>query len=73
MKAGASGYLNKECAPELLVDAIRKIFRGEKHMSEKVQEMISSRLAKGKTQTAHELLSEREFQVFGNRKGFAFA
>lgn len=36
LKAGASGYLNKNSAPEELIKAIRKIQSGKKYMSEEV-------------------------------------
>jgi two-component system, NarL family, invasion response regulator UvrY len=36
LKAGASGYLNKNSAPEELIKAIRKIQNGKKYMSQEV-------------------------------------
>lgn len=64
LKAGASGYLSKECAPEQLVDAIRTLVHGDVYLGNQVREKWSSHLGKGEPKEAHEALSEREFQVF---------
>ncbi len=62
MKAGASGYLIKESAPEELVKAIRKIISGGKYISSSLAEgLITDRDASGKPR--HENLSDREFQI----------
>ena len=58
LKAGASGYLNKDSAAELLVAAIRKIAAGGVHITEAV---AASLVAPGKA--PHETLSDREFEV----------
>ena len=63
LKAGASGYLPKESAPEELVNAIRRICAGGKYLT--VEQVLKlgclSRNADG--QLPHESLSDREFQV----------
>ncbi len=40
MKAGASGYLTKETAPEQLVEAIRRVVDGKKHISPNLAELL---------------------------------
>ncbi|MGA7748955.1 MAG: response regulator transcription factor, partial [Gallionella sp.] len=40
MKAGASGYLTKDVAPEQLVDAVRKVVNGKKYFSRAVAELL---------------------------------
>src|SRR6478672_11391096 len=40
LKAGASGFVSKETAPEQLVGAIRKILAGGKHISEQVADLL---------------------------------
>jgi len=57
LKAGASGYLNKDSAAELLVAAIRKIAAGGVHITEAVAASLVSETNK------HEELSNREFEV----------
>lgn len=63
LKAGASGYLNKESAPEELVAAIRKISSGGKYMSSEVAECLLTHLNSGGIGPLHANLSDREFQV----------
>ena len=64
LKQGASGYLNKECDPEEIVKAIRTLFRGRKYITAGVAEMLADGLDGSGAKLPHELLSEREFQVF---------
>ena len=68
IRAGASGYLNKESACEQLVAAIRKIASGGVHASEAVTQALFSTLrgargASGAPRALHEQLSDRELQV----------
>lgn len=64
LRQGASGYLNKECDPEELVNAIRTVCRGRKYITSGVAELLADGLGGGTERPLHELLSEREFQVF---------
>jgi DNA-binding NarL/FixJ family response regulator len=64
LRFGASGYLNKECAPEDIVNAIRTVARGRRYVSPAVAELLADGAAGAVEQPAHELLSEREMQVF---------
>ena len=63
IRAGASGYLNKESASEQLVAAIRKIASGGVHVSAAVAEALFHKVRGGASTQAHEQLSDREFQV----------
>jgi DNA-binding NarL/FixJ family response regulator len=63
IKAGASGYLNKECKPEELIEAIRKCASGRKYISPHLAELLASNLESGGDIPIHEQLSDREFQV----------
>lgn len=63
LKAGASGYMNKESAPDDLVSALRKISSGGKYMSSEVAESLLAHLNAGGTGPLHANLSDREFQV----------
>ena len=58
LKAGASGYLNKDSASELLVGAIRKIAAGGVHIGEAAAASLVS-----SEQRPHQALSDREFEV----------
>lgn len=64
LKAGASGYITKETAPEELVSAIRKAVRGEKHISPEVAVLLADYVGHGSETEPHKLLSDREFEVF---------
>ena len=64
LRQGASGYLNKECDPEEIVKAIRTVARGRKYITPAVAELLADGLAGAQDKLPHELLSEREFQVF---------
>lgn len=58
LKAGASGYLNKDSASDQLVGALRKIAAGGVHIGEAAAASLVS-LGGG----AHEALTDREFEV----------
>jgi len=64
IKAGAAGYLNKECAPEEIVDAVRTIASGKKYVSAAVANMLVNEIAAPHEKLLHETLSNREYQIF---------
>jgi len=64
LRQGASGYLNKDCNPDEIVQAIRTVARGRKYVSTAVAEILADGAAGGVERLPHELLSERELQVF---------
>jgi len=65
LKAGAAGYLNKEAAPEELVLAVQRVLQGRKYISASIAEKMADELDREKTNKAsHELLSDRELDVF---------
>ncbi len=63
LKAGASGYLTKDSAPEQLVDAIRKVSQGGKYISPTLAEKLAFELESDSDRPPHEKLSDREYQV----------
>jgi DNA-binding NarL/FixJ family response regulator len=63
LKAGASGYLTKESAPEELITAIRKVTNGGKYISASLAEKLAFRLEIDTEKPLHETLSDREYQV----------
>ncbi|KMP10467.1 LuxR family transcriptional regulator [Candidatus Nitromaritima sp. SCGC AAA799-C22] len=64
LKAGAAGYLEKAGAPEQLVEAVRKVARGGKFVSPELTDKLVADLNKETEKLPHELLTDREFQVF---------
>jgi DNA-binding NarL/FixJ family response regulator len=64
IRQGASGYLNKECDPKEIVEAIRTIALGRRYVTHGVAELLAQQLNRKDDAPVHEQLSEREFQVF---------
>jgi two-component system, NarL family, invasion response regulator UvrY len=63
LKAGASGYMNKESAPEELIKAIRKVLAGGRYVSAALAEKLALDLSAESEQPLHERLSDRELEV----------
>jgi two-component system, NarL family, invasion response regulator UvrY len=63
LKAGASGYINKDAAPTELVKAVQRILQGRKYITPNIAEMLASDLTLATDKAPHELLSDREFHV----------
>ena len=69
MKAGAAGYLNKDAAPEELVVAVNRVLSGRRYITEGVAEKLAAKLDRQDDVPAHELLSDREWDVFRHLAG----
>ena len=63
IRAGASGYLTKECAGDELVLAIRKALKGERYISGSLAQILAGELDSDSEKPLHEILSDREYQV----------
>jgi DNA-binding NarL/FixJ family response regulator len=63
-KAGAQGYLTKESAGAELVAAITKVAAGGIYVSQMMAERFARNLNEDNDTLPHELLSDREFDVF---------
>lgn len=64
IRAGATGYLTKECDSDLILPAIRKAAAGGIFVSQKVTELLISDFSRNADAPPHNLLSDREFEVF---------
>lgn len=64
LRQGASGYLNKECDPMEIAEAIRVVARGRRYITPGVAELLAEQVSGRGDRPAHEALSERELQVF---------
>ena len=62
LKAGASGFLTKDSASEQLVEAIKKVFHGEKFITPELAQKLALDFM-GSEKPLHDLLSDREHQV----------
>lgn len=63
LKAGASGFLNKDSAPEELLNAVRIVMNGKKYISEAIAEKLAQSLSSPLDKPLYEYLSDRELQV----------
>jgi two-component system, NarL family, invasion response regulator UvrY len=63
LKTGASGYLNKQSAPDQLVKAIRQVAGGRKYISPELAEELASEISGEREVLPHKSLSNREYQT----------
>ena len=63
LRAGASGYLTKESAPDELIKAIRKISVGKKYITPSLAEKLALNLRIDDGEPNHKTLSDREYEV----------
>ena len=63
LKAGASGYLTKQSAPEQLVNAIRQVASGKKYLSPAVAQQLADAISEDTEKSPHERITDREYQV----------
>lgn len=64
LKAGAAGYLSKDTAPEELVIAVNRVLLGKKYITLSIAEKIADTLNHDINKKIHEMLSDRELNVF---------
>jgi DNA-binding NarL/FixJ family response regulator len=64
IKAGADGYLTKESAPDVVMEAVRRVAAGKKYISPAVAEMLANEFGTQEGKLPHETLSDREYQIF---------
>ena len=64
LRSGASGYVQKEEAPEMLLEAIRHIAAGGTYLSRAMSERVAADAARGNPSLLpHERLSDRELEI----------
>jgi two-component system invasion response regulator UvrY len=63
MEAGASGYLTKGCSATELVEAIKTVARGGRHIGSSVAQKMALDLMPGQNGTPFDGLSAREMEV----------
>jgi two-component system invasion response regulator UvrY len=64
LRAGASGYVAKDCPPDELLKAARTVLQGRRYVSASLAELLLLDVEDA-GKPPHSLLSEREFQIFG--------
>jgi DNA-binding NarL/FixJ family response regulator len=63
IRAGASGYLQKDSSPEEIIGAVERVASGRRYVSAALAGSIADDVVRG-TVPPHERLSDREFEVF---------
>lgn len=65
LRGGAAGYLTKDSAPEILIDAVRTVASGKRYLTAPVAEQLANHFQDGDAANAlpHQSLSDRELQV----------
>lgn len=63
LRAGASGYLSKDQAPEEIMRAVHTVLAGRRFVSEALSEMLVEALDEPTDRPLHASLSQREFQI----------
>lgn len=64
LRAGASGYVAKDAAPDEIAKAVRTVLQGRRYVSDNLADLLLRDLDRG-DKPLHSVLSEREFQIFG--------
>jgi two-component system, NarL family, invasion response regulator UvrY len=62
LKAGASGFMNKNAAPYDLITAIQRILSGRKFVTQEIAERLL--INSDRNKKPHELLTNRELEIF---------
>ena len=63
LKLGAAGYINKQSAPEELVEAVRSVLAGRRYISAALADRLAADAQRGAETPSHHTLSTREYQV----------
>ena len=64
LKAGAAGYLEKESIHDDIIKAIKTVLFGKKFITPSIAEKLADAFHDNSNKLPHELLSDREFDVF---------
>ncbi len=66
IKAGASAYLTKDISPDEFAQAIRTVLKTGRYFSPAIMELLANEITGDHKNNSHEVLSDREYQVFLN-------
>jgi DNA-binding NarL/FixJ family response regulator len=65
LRAGAQGYVNKQEAQGMIIEAIRAVLRGERYLSAEITQRLVGRAVEGDGKRGGiESLSDRELEIF---------
>lgn len=63
LRAGASGYLSKQCAPATLLSALHQVAIGRKYISAELAQELADHVGSRIDVEPHQRLSDREYQT----------
>jgi DNA-binding NarL/FixJ family response regulator len=63
LEAGATGYLLKNAAPDVIADAIRAVAEGKSWLSDEVAQKLARQVIEEKQQPTYKKLTDRELEV----------
>lgn len=63
LRAGAAGYIGKQCTPGILLGALHQIACGKKYISDELAQQLADQLLDDSPLPAHQRLSDREYQT----------
>jgi DNA-binding NarL/FixJ family response regulator len=64
LRAGAAGYVSKQCAPGTLLSALHQVAAGRKYISAEVAQQLAAQIGNDAQAAPHQRLSDREYQTF---------
>lgn len=64
LRAGAQGYINKQELQGSVIEAIRKLLRGELFLSAEMTQQLAGQALSGRAAEGVEALTDRELQIF---------
>ncbi|HVW07807.1 MAG TPA: response regulator transcription factor [Bryobacteraceae bacterium] len=63
LRAGAAGYVSKDSAPSVLIQAVKRALAGGKFVSPETAERLANELAIDSSRPLHQQLSDREHDI----------
>ena len=63
LRAGAAGYLSKQCAPSTLLNALHQVALGRKYISAELAQELAAHISSDLDAEPHQRLSDREYQT----------
>jgi DNA-binding NarL/FixJ family response regulator len=64
LRAGASGYITKDCEPDMLLDAMRKVTTGGSYIAPDLAQRMVFDVTSSAPRLPHTQLTERELEIF---------
>lgn len=63
IKAGAFGFISKNCDPKIIIEAIKTVLSGKKYITSSLSNLMIEAMGVKQSEDQHDLLSDREMQV----------